>query len=96
VDIKALLGHESISTTQIYTNVVQERMEQVVAKQLYFALAWLEKSPQLLRYLLLLRPRSQCHCPLAGLEPEPHDHLASEKAAGRYPAAGWRWRPAPN
>ena len=29
VDIKALLGHESISTTQIYTNVGQERMEQV-------------------------------------------------------------------
>ena len=27
VDIKALLGHESISTTQIYTNVGQERME---------------------------------------------------------------------
>jgi site-specific recombinase XerD len=32
VDIKALLGHESISTTQIYTNVGQERMEQVVAR----------------------------------------------------------------
>ena len=32
VDIKALLGHESIATTQIYTNVGQERMEQVVAK----------------------------------------------------------------
>jgi integrase len=28
VDIQALLGHESISTTQIYTNVGQERMEQ--------------------------------------------------------------------
>jgi site-specific recombinase XerD len=27
VDIKALLGHESIATTQIYTNVGQERME---------------------------------------------------------------------
>jgi integrase/recombinase XerD len=32
VDIKALLGHESIATTQIYTNVDQERMEQVVAR----------------------------------------------------------------
>ena len=32
VDIKALLGHESISTTQIYTNAGQERMEQVVAR----------------------------------------------------------------
>ena len=32
VDIKALLGHESISTTQIYANVGQERMEQVVAR----------------------------------------------------------------
>jgi integrase/recombinase XerD len=32
VDIKALLGHESISTTQIYTNVGQERMERVVAR----------------------------------------------------------------
>jgi integrase/recombinase XerD len=32
VDIKALLGHESIATTQIYTNVGQERMEKVVAK----------------------------------------------------------------
>jgi integrase/recombinase XerD len=32
VDIKALLGHESIATTQIYTNVGQERMEQVVAR----------------------------------------------------------------
>ena len=32
VDIKALLGHESISTTQIYTNVGQERMEKVVGR----------------------------------------------------------------
>ena len=32
VDIKALLGHESVATTQIYTNVGQERMEQVVGK----------------------------------------------------------------
>ena len=32
VDIKALLGHESIATTQIYTNVGQERMEKVVAR----------------------------------------------------------------
>jgi integrase/recombinase XerD len=32
VDIKALLGHESISTTQIYTNVGQARMEQVVGR----------------------------------------------------------------
>ena len=32
VDIKALLGHESIATTQIYTNVGQEWMEQVVAR----------------------------------------------------------------
>ena len=32
VDIKALLGHESIATTQIYTNVGQERMEKVVNK----------------------------------------------------------------
>ncbi len=32
VDIQALLGHESISTTQIYTNVGQERMEQVVGR----------------------------------------------------------------
>ena len=32
VDIKALLGHESISTTQIYTHVGQERMEQVVGR----------------------------------------------------------------
>jgi integrase/recombinase XerD len=32
VDIKALLGHESISTTQIDTHVGQERMEQGVAR----------------------------------------------------------------
>ncbi|MDS4059872.1 MAG: tyrosine-type recombinase/integrase [Candidatus Contendobacter sp.] len=32
VDIKALLGHESVATTQIYTNVGQEQMEQVVAR----------------------------------------------------------------
>jgi site-specific recombinase XerD len=32
VDIKALLGHESIATTQIDTNVGQERMEQVVGR----------------------------------------------------------------
>ncbi len=32
VDIKALRGHESISTTQIYTNVGQERMEKVVGR----------------------------------------------------------------
>jgi site-specific recombinase XerD len=32
VDIKALLGHESITTTQIYTNVGQTRMEQVVGR----------------------------------------------------------------
>ena len=32
VDIKALLGHESIATTQVYTNVEQERMEQVVGR----------------------------------------------------------------
>ena len=31
-DIKALLGHESIATTQIYTNVGQERMEKVVGR----------------------------------------------------------------
>ncbi len=29
VDIKTLLGHESVATTQIYTNVGQERMEKV-------------------------------------------------------------------
>jgi len=32
MDIQALLGHESIATTQIYTNVGQERMEQVVGR----------------------------------------------------------------
>jgi integrase/recombinase XerD len=32
VGIKALLGHESISTTQIDTHVGQERMEKVVAR----------------------------------------------------------------
>jgi site-specific recombinase XerD len=32
VDIQALLGHSTISTTQIYTNVGQERMEKVVAR----------------------------------------------------------------
>jgi integrase/recombinase XerD len=32
VDIKALLGHESISTTQIYSHVGQARMEQVVGR----------------------------------------------------------------
>ena len=32
VDIKALLGHESVATTQIDTNVGQERMEQVVGR----------------------------------------------------------------
>ena len=32
VDIKALLGHESVATTQIDTHVGQERMEQVVAR----------------------------------------------------------------
>ncbi len=32
VDIKTLLGHESIATTQIYTNVGQERMEKVVGR----------------------------------------------------------------
>ena len=32
VDIKVLLGHESIATTQIYTNVGQERMEKVVGR----------------------------------------------------------------
>ena len=31
VDIKALLGHESVATTQIDTHVGQERMEKVVA-----------------------------------------------------------------
>jgi|GEM_PF-2218919 len=32
VRIKALLGHESIATTQIHTNMGQERMEQVVGR----------------------------------------------------------------
>ena len=32
VDIQALLGHESVATTQIYTHVGQERMEQVVGR----------------------------------------------------------------
>ncbi len=32
VDTKALLGHESIATTRIYTNVEQERMGKVVNK----------------------------------------------------------------
>ena len=32
VDLQALLGHESIATTQIDTHVGQERMEQVVAR----------------------------------------------------------------
>ena len=32
VDIKALLGHESIATTQIYTHVEQDRMAAVVNK----------------------------------------------------------------
>jgi integrase/recombinase XerD len=32
VDIKALLGHESIATTQIDAHVGQERMEKVVAR----------------------------------------------------------------
>ena len=32
VDIKALLGHESIATTQIDTHVGQERMEQGVVR----------------------------------------------------------------
>ena len=32
VDIQALLGHESIATTQIDTHVGQERMEEVVAR----------------------------------------------------------------
>ena len=32
VDIQALLDHESIATTQIYTNVGQERMAAVVNK----------------------------------------------------------------
>jgi site-specific recombinase XerD len=32
VDIQALLGHSTINTTQIYNNVEQERMEQVVGR----------------------------------------------------------------
>jgi integrase/recombinase XerD len=32
VDIKALLGHATLNTTQIYTNVGQARMEQVVGR----------------------------------------------------------------
>ena len=32
VDIQALLGHATINTTQIYTNVGQERMEKAVAQ----------------------------------------------------------------
>ena len=32
VDIQALLGHSTINTTQIYTNVGQERMEQEVER----------------------------------------------------------------
>jgi len=32
VDIKALLGHESIATTQIYFHVGQDRMAVVVAR----------------------------------------------------------------
>jgi integrase/recombinase XerD len=32
VDIQALLGHESLSTTQIYSHVGQARMEQVVGR----------------------------------------------------------------
>lgn len=32
VDIQALLGHESISTTPMDTHVGQERMEQVVGR----------------------------------------------------------------
>jgi integrase len=32
VDIKALLGHSTLNTTQIYTNVGQERMEKVVGR----------------------------------------------------------------
>ena len=31
-DIEALLGHESIATTRIYTDVGQERMERVVGR----------------------------------------------------------------
>ena len=32
VDSQALLGHERVATTQIYTNVGQARMEKVVAR----------------------------------------------------------------
>jgi len=32
MNIEALLGHERIATTRIYTNVGQERMEQVVGR----------------------------------------------------------------
>ena len=32
VDIQALLGHSTINTTQIYTNVGQARMEKVVGR----------------------------------------------------------------
>jgi integrase/recombinase XerD len=32
VDIQALLGHESIATTQIDTHVGQDRMEKVVGR----------------------------------------------------------------
>ena len=32
VDIKALLGHSTINTTQIYTNVGQDRVEKVVGR----------------------------------------------------------------
>ena len=32
VDIQALLGHSTINTTQIYTNVGQDRMAAVVNK----------------------------------------------------------------
>lgn len=33
VDIQALLGHESIATTQLYANVGQERRAAVVSKR---------------------------------------------------------------
>ena len=42
-DIQALLGHESINTTQIYTNVGQERMEQVLERLRTRASAGAEK-----------------------------------------------------
>ncbi|MDG4562566.1 MAG: tyrosine-type recombinase/integrase [Candidatus Competibacter sp.] len=32
MDIKALLGHESVATTQICSHIGQERMGQVVAR----------------------------------------------------------------